>query len=102
MADERIDLQERLREYYAAWTRRDPAAVMTFFTDGSSFEDLAFAARFEGLAQIRSFVELTYAGAPDFEVHPTRIVAGADEAAAAWTMCGTHAGDFPGGAQLIE
>lgn len=91
-----IDLAELLREYYEAWSRQDADAVMNFFTEVSSFEDLAFAARFDGLVQIRSFVDLTYAGSPDFQVKPTEIVVDVGKAAAAWTMSGTHAGDFPG------
>ena len=90
------DLEERLRQYYNAWSRQDADAVMEFFTDASSFEDLAFAARFEGLAQIRAFVDLTYTGSPDFWVQPTQIIVGDGSAAAAWTMSGTHAGDYPG------
>ena len=92
------DLQQRLRDYYAAWSRQDVDAVMAFFKEASTFEDLAFAAKFSGLAEIRSFVELTFAGSPDFEVEPTRIIGGDDghSAAAGWTMRGTHAGDLPG------
>ena len=95
MSDLKIDLENRLRQYYAAWSRQDAEAVMAFFAAESTFEDLAFAARFEGLEQIRSFVDLTYAGSPDFEVRPTQIVCDGMTAAAAWTMLGTHSGDFP-------
>lgn len=90
-----MNYEQRLKEYYAAWSRQDADAVMQFFTEDSTFEDLAFAAKFSGLAEIRSFVDLTYAGSPDFEVHPTQIVSGDGSAAAAWTMKGTHSGDFP-------
>jgi|GEM_PF-4362807 len=54
-----IDLEVRLKQYYAAWSRQDVDAVMAFFIDTSSFEDLAFNVKFEGLEQIRAFVELT-------------------------------------------
>ena len=91
-----IDFEKRLRRYYDAWSRQDADAVMHFFDDTSTFEDLAFAAKFVGLTQIRSFVDLTYAGSPDFQVRPTQIVVGDGVAAAAWTMSGTHSGDFPG------
>ncbi|MFG0267645.1 MAG: nuclear transport factor 2 family protein [Rhodopirellula sp. JB055] len=91
-----MDLESRLREYYAAWSRQDADGVLAFFAPNSTFEDLAFAAEFEGLDQIRSFVDLTYAGSPDFEVHPTQIIVAKKTAAAAWTMQGTHSGDLPG------
>ncbi len=91
-----FDLEQRLRQYYDAWSRQDIDAVMGFFTDASSFEDLGFAYKFEGLEQIRSFVELTYAGSPDFRIQPTKIIVGDGAAAAAWTMSGTHSGDYPG------
>ena len=85
-----------LRDYYAAWTSDTRARVTDFFREDAIFEDLAFEARFEGVEQIRSFVELTYAGIPDFVVVPTYIVAGEAGAAAQWTMSGTHAADLPG------
>ena len=88
--------QAILRGYYAAWSRQDVDAVVAHFAEGATFEDLALAATFEGLEAIRGFVELTYAGAPDFEVHPTEIITGDPTAAAAWTMTGTHQGDLPG------
>ncbi len=91
-----FDLEQRLRQYYDAWSRQDIDAVMGFFTDASSFEDLGLAYKFEGLEQILSFVELTYAGSPDFRVQPTKIIVGDGAAAAAWTMSGTHSGDYPG------
>lgn len=90
------ELEETLREYYEAWSRHDADEVMSFFAEEASFEDLAFAARFEGRDAIRAFVDLTYTGAPDFVVRPTEIVVGQGRAAAAWTMSGTHLGDFPG------
>ncbi|SMP61624.1 conserved hypothetical protein, steroid delta-isomerase-related [Neorhodopirellula lusitana] len=89
-------LESRLKDYYDAWSRQDGNGVMSFFGESSTFEDLAFGARFEGLTQIRSFVDLTYAGSPDFRVRPTQIVVGEGSAAAAWVMSGTHSGDFPG------
>ena len=96
IGNDSMELEQLLREYYKAWSRQDAAAVMKFFAEDSSFEDLAFAARFEGVEQIRSFVDLTFSGAPDFEVHPTQIIAADSAAAAAWTMRGTHSGDYPG------
>ena len=90
------DLTHTLQLYYEAWSRQDPELVMEFFSDKSSFEDLGFAAKFVGLVQIRSFVDITYSGAPDFKVEPTKIIVGAGCAAAEWTMTGTHSGNFPG------
>ena len=50
-----------IEAYYAAWSSGNPEAVMRFFTEESVFDERAFEARFEGLAQIRHFVDLTYA-----------------------------------------
>ena len=91
-----MDLETRLRSYYQAWCDRDLDAIVSCFTPTATFEDLAFAARFEGLDQIRGFAKLTYAGAPDFHIDATRIIAGDGAGAAAWTMSGTHSGDYPG------
>jgi steroid delta-isomerase-like uncharacterized protein len=86
-----------LRRYYTAWGTGDPDAVVRFFTEDAVFEDLAFAARFDGAGAIRQFAVITYAGVPDFRVEPEAIVVGANGgAAAAWTMTGTHRGDLPG------
>ena len=91
------DTEEMLRRYYAAWGTGDPDAVARFFGDGAVFEDLAFAARFDGPAAIREFARITYAGVPDFRVEPETIVVGENgSAAAAWVMSGTHRGDLPG------
>ena len=91
-----MDLEGLLRDYYQAWSRQDVDSVLKFFTDESIFEDLAFAEKFQGLDQIRYFVDLTYAGSPDFRVVPTQIIVGDAMAAAAWTMSGIHVGDYPG------
>jgi steroid delta-isomerase-like uncharacterized protein len=90
------ELERYLRDYYEAWSQQNVDAVMKFFTASSSFEDLAFAVKLEGVKQIRSFVILTYAGSPDFQARPTQIVVSDGLAAAAWTMTGTHLGDYPG------
>ncbi|MFK7896137.1 MAG: ester cyclase [Myxococcota bacterium] len=91
------DPQAFIRDYYAAWGTGDPNQVLRFFSENASFEDLAFEARFEGLDQIRSFAELTYSGAPDFQVIPTNVFTSPDGSAGAeWAMTGTHKGDFPG------
>jgi steroid delta-isomerase-like uncharacterized protein len=89
-------LTDILHHYYAAWSRQEPDSVMGFFTEVSTFEDLAFEVKFQGLAQIRSFVDLTYTGAPDFRVAPETIISNGISAAATWTMSGTHDGDLPG------
>ena len=91
-----MDWEKYLHEYYQAWSSQNADAVMEFFTEESTFEDLAFAVKFAGLEQIRSFVDLTYAGSPDFHIQPTQIIVDKDKAAATWTMSGTHSGDFPG------
>lgn len=90
------DVRVLIESYYAAWSRQDPEAVMKFFSESSIFEDLAFAAKFEGMVQIRSFVDLTYAGAPDFRVVPSNIAVDGSKFAAEWVMTGTHSGDMPG------
>ena len=94
-------IETLLHDYYAAWGTGDTESVLSFFRDDSVFEDLAFVARFEGLEEIRGFIELTYSGSPDFQVVPTHLIigdlgSGRIAAAAEWTMSGTHAADLPG------
>ena len=62
------DPSEFLRSYYEAWSCQDPAKVVQFFCGDAVFEDLAFEAVFTGRSEIRSFVDMTYAGVPDFRV----------------------------------
>ncbi len=81
---------------YSPWSSGETEAVLGFFTESSTFEDLAFEMRFDGLEQIRSFNDLTYAGVPDFRIVPERVVADESGAAAAWVMSGTLAGNMPG------
>jgi len=86
---------ELLTKYYAAWSKPAPDEILACFTDDAVFEDLAFEAKFVGKEQIRSFIDLTYAGVPDFNVVPQKIVSEGDHAMATWIMSGTHSGDFP-------
>ena len=90
------DIRRMLEHYYASWRTGDPDKVAAFFTDDAVFEDLAFGARFEGPEGVRQFVQITFAGVPDFRVTPTEIIMSTERAAAAWTMTGTLSGDLPG------
>ena len=90
------DPSEFLRSYYEAWSCQDPAKVVQFFCGDAVFEDLAFEAVFTGRSEIRSFVDMTYAGVPDFRVIPSSIFCDGPSAAAEWVMSGTHTGDMPG------
>ncbi|MEM7049801.1 MAG: ester cyclase [Acidobacteriota bacterium] len=96
MTISREQIASTIQSYYQAWGTGDPQQVAAFFTADCVFEDLAFAARFEGHAGVRQFVEITFAGVPDFSITPTAVVVDEGQAAAAWTMTGTHAGDLPG------
>ena len=89
-------IAEFIADYYAAWQPDNADELLSYFSERALFEDLAFEARFVGLAEIKSFIELTYSGIPDFRVSPTHIVAGEGGAAAQWVMRGTHSGDLPG------
>ena len=85
-----------LEAYYAAWGHGDPDAIAAYFTPDAVFEDVAFDARFEGPEGVRDFARLTFQGVPDFQIAPERITVDGEDAAAWWTMSGTHAGDMPG------
>ena len=85
-----------IRDYYAAWSRQDPDTVLSFFRESSVFDERAFEARFAGLEEIRGFIDLTYAGIPDFKVVPQRMMGDGDNLAAEWLMSGTLTGDLPG------
>ncbi len=88
--------EKRLRNYYATWSAGEAAQVMEFFAAEAVFEDLGFDVKFEGLEAIRSFVDLTYRGIPNFRVVPQQVIVNGSHAAASWAMSGTHSGDLPG------
>ena len=88
--------EKRVREYYAIWETANPDKITECFAAEAVFEDLAFDVKFEGLEALRSFVDLTYKGIPDFRVVPQQTVVNGSHAAASWSMSGTHSGSLPG------
>ena len=60
--------------YRDAWNNHDVDAVLEFFTDDGVYEDVTVVRVNRGKAEIRVFVEETFAVFP-------------------WTMSGTHEGD---------
>ena len=52
--------------YRDAWNNHDVDAVLEFFTDDGVYEDVTVARVNRGKAEIRVFVEETFAVFPDF------------------------------------
>jgi steroid delta-isomerase-like uncharacterized protein len=54
--------------YRDAWNTHDVDALLEFFTDDGVYEDVTAARVNRGKAEIRAFVEETFAAFPDFHI----------------------------------
>ncbi len=78
------------------WSGHDTDLVDDVFADDGIYEDVAMQASMRGKAEIRGFMEETFAGFPDFNVEQVRFFSTENMIASEWIMSGTHTGDFPG------
>ena len=77
-----------------AWNNHDVDAVLEFFTDDGVYEDVTVARVNRGKAEIRAFVEETFAVFPDFQVADGPVILDpSGRYGLEWTMSGTHEGD---------
>lgn len=81
--------------YREAWNSHDVDAVVGFFTDDGVYEDATLGRVNRGKAEIRAFVEETFAAFPDFHVEDagSLTIDPSGRFANEWTMSGTHDGD---------
>ncbi|NGP05154.1 SnoaL-like domain-containing protein [Rhodococcus sp. 14C212] len=81
--------------YRDAWNSHDVDAVVEFFTDDGVYEDATLGRRNRGTAEIRAFVEETFAAFPDFRVEDAgpATIDPSGRFANEWTMSGTHEAD---------
>jgi steroid delta-isomerase-like uncharacterized protein len=80
--------------YRDAWNTHDVDAVLEFFTDDGVYEDVTVARVNRGKAEIRAFVEETFAVFPDFQVEDGPVIIDpSGRYGVEWTMSGTHEGD---------
>lgn len=81
--------------YRDAWNSHDVGAVLEFFTEDGVYEDVTVGRVNRGKAEIRAFVEETFATFPDFHVEDAgpATIDPAGRFANEWTMSGTHEGD---------
>ena len=83
-----------LDRYRDAWNNHDVDAVLEFFTDDGVYEDVTVARVNRGKAEIRAFVEETFAVFPDFQVEDGPVILDpSGRYGLEWTMSGTHEGD---------
>lgn len=81
--------------YRDAWNSHEVDAVVEFFTDDGVYEDATIGRVNRGKAEIRAFVEETFAAFPDFRVEDAgpATIDPSGRFANEWTMSGTHEGD---------
>lgn len=86
-----------LEAYVSAWNRHDFAALDKLLTPDAVHEDLAWASRDQGPAQIKKFMQQMIEAEPDFSWRITNIVDGGSTVAAEWTWTATFTGTTPSG-----
>jgi steroid delta-isomerase-like uncharacterized protein len=81
--------------YRDAWNTHDVDALLEFFTDDGVYEDVTAARVNRGKAEIRAFVEETFAAFPDFHIEDAGplIIDPGGRYGLEWRMSGTHEGD---------
>src|SRR5258705_13102331 len=85
-----------IEELTAAWTAHDTDKLLALCTDDCVYEDVTMAAVNRGKEELKAFAAVVFRAFPDFTMKlRSRFVAG-NQAAAEWTMTGTHKGDLPG------
>lgn len=90
------ELERVLDEWAKAWSAHDIERLVALFTDDCVYEDVALQAVNRGKAELRTFVEQTFATIPDFSLDLTSRFASGDRGAIEWTMSGTQQVDIPG------
>jgi steroid delta-isomerase-like uncharacterized protein len=86
-----------LEAYVSAWNRHDFAAFDTLLAADAIHEDIAYAFRGQGPAQIKEFMRGMIKDQPDLNWHLTTVVEAGPVVAAEWTWTSTYTGDTPSG-----
>ncbi|HYL09866.1 MAG TPA: nuclear transport factor 2 family protein [Candidatus Acidoferrales bacterium] len=60
--------QEAVEQRFAAWSSHDADKVIGFYTDDIAYEDVPLGRTSHGKAELRKFVEDTFAAFPDLKV----------------------------------
>ena len=88
-------LQDFLTRYEAAWNGREPSAIEALVTDDVVWHDPALPEPARGPAQVRQFVEESWASFPDLrfsQPDPPFVLEDGDKVAWVWRMQGTFTG----------
>lgn len=85
------DTKAVIREWLAAWIRRDGAAVDRLFAPDYTVNDTVV-----GRAGVKRAIELLHTGLSDLAAELDELVAEGDRVAVRWTVRGIHRGDFLG------
>ncbi len=86
-----------LEAYVSAWNRHDFAAFDTLLAADAIHEDIAYAFRGQGPAQVKEFMRGMIKEQPDLHWQLTTVVEEGPAVAAEWTWTSTFTGDSPSG-----
>ena len=92
-----VEAREQLMlDYLAAWNRRDPEAIASFFAEGAAYEDRGAGVTAHGPEEIRLHAARVHEAFPDLSFELTRAAHGDDFSAGEWRSRMTHLGEFDG------
>lgn len=84
-----------LEAYFAAWNRRDFAALDKLLAADAVQEDFAAGVHARGRAEIKEWLSTSLRYEPDFKWQLTNVFESGKYVAGEWTWTGTHTGDSP-------
>jgi steroid delta-isomerase-like uncharacterized protein len=85
-----------IEDLAAAWTAHDVDKVLALCTDDCVYEDVTMAVVNRGKGELKAFAGKVFGAFPDFTMTLSLRFVAEHQAAAEWTMSGTHKGDLPG------
>ncbi len=78
-----------LPAFAQAWSTQDTDAILSFFADDFTFEDIPMGFRARNKAEMRTVLETTFASVPDFTMKIAEHYEGDGFLATKWTQSGT-------------
>ncbi|HEX5805735.1 MAG TPA: nuclear transport factor 2 family protein [Macromonas sp.] len=89
------DLKKHFLGMIQAWNDHDAKKIASFFSQDSTYTDIALELTHHGKDEIIEFAEGTFKGFPDFHLVITSCVSDAQLVAAEWDMIMSWTGPYP-------
>jgi steroid delta-isomerase-like uncharacterized protein len=92
----KVDRDQLMRDYLAAWNDRDAERISSFFSADATYDDRGAGAVAHGRDAIREHAARVHNAFPDLEFELIRAAHGEDFTAGEWRSRMTHRGNFDG------